>query len=85
MKIFAVFNAYASSYEVSGEAVKLGDISGVNSVEVLEKVAGEVPRYCIALDVDDATAQETGDKLKAALGQYSSYMTNVAWGAYKKI
>ena len=34
MKIFVVFNAYASSYEVSGEAVKLGDISGVNSVEV---------------------------------------------------
>ncbi len=85
MKVFIVFNSYASSYEVSGEAVKLGDISGVNSVEVLERVAGEVPSYCIALDIEDATAEETGGKVKAALGQYSSYMTEVAWGAFKKI
>jgi hypothetical protein len=90
MKVFAVFNAHSGGQEVNGEIVKAEakeqlDISGVNSVEVLERVAGEVPRYCIVLDIDDATAQETGEKLLAALGQSSPYMTNVAWGAYKNV
>lgn len=85
MKVFVVFNSYSSSYEVSDAAAGLKNISGVNSVETMEKVAGEVPKYCISLDIDDATAEETGAKLKAAIGQYSSYMSNMAWGAYKKI
>ena len=85
MKVFIVFNANASSYEVSDGAARLVDISGVNSVETLEKVAGEVPRYCIALDIADATAEETGGRVKAALDPYRSYMSDMIWGAYKKI
>ena len=85
MKIFVVFDASASSYEVSGEASGLKGISGVNSVETMERAAGDVPRYCMAIDIDDATAEDTGAKLKAELAKYSEYMSNLAWGAYKKI
>ena len=52
---------------------------------MLEAVAGKVPRYCIQLRIEDENAQATGAKVKEALSQYSSYMSNVAWGAYKKI
>ena len=85
MKVFIAFNAYASSYEVSDGASRLGNIEGVNSVETLEKAAGETPRYCIVLDIDDATAEETGGRVKAALEPYLSYMNDMIWGAYKKI
>jgi len=85
MKLFIVFDASASGYEVSGEAANLGSISGVKSVATLEAVAGEVPRYCIQLKIEDENAEATGAKVKEALSQYSSYMSNVAWGAYKKI
>jgi hypothetical protein len=60
-------------------------IDGVESVEALEKVAGEVPRYLLAFEIDDDKAQATGEKLKSVIGQYSSYMSKMAWGAYKKI
>jgi len=85
MKVFVVFNAYVGSYEVSGRIGELKSIDGVKSVEAMERVAGEVPRYCLAFEIDDETAQKTGEKLKQTLGQYSSYMSNVVWGAYKKI
>lgn len=85
MKVFVVFNAYVDSHDVSSRIGELKGIDGVTSVEALEKVAGEVPRYCLAFDIEDDRAQETGEKLKAKLDQYSSYMSNVAWGAYKKI
>jgi hypothetical protein len=85
MRVFIVFDAYADSYQVSGRIGELKSINGVKSVEALERVAGEAPRYCLAFDIDDDTAQETGARLKETLGQYSSYMSNVAWGAYKKI
>ena len=86
MKIYVIFNAYsASSYDVSDAAAGLKNISGVNSVTTMERVAGEVPRYCIEVDIADENAEATGAKLKEAFGRYSSYMSNVAWGAYKKI
>ena len=85
MKLFVVLDAYVDSYQLSGGVWEFKSIKGVKSVEALEKVAGEVPRYCLAFDIEDDGAKETGEKLKATLGQYSSYMSNVAWGAYKKI
>jgi len=85
MKVFVVFDSYADSYQVSGRIGELKGISGVKSVEALERARGEVPRYCLAFEIEDEGAQETGGRLKEVLGQYSSYMSNVAWGAYKKI
>ncbi len=86
MKIYVVFNAYsASNYDVSDAASGFKSISGVNSVTTMERVAGEVPRYCIEIDIADENAEATGAKVKEAFGRYSSYMSNVAWGAYKKI
>jgi len=85
MRVFVVFNTYVDSYEVTGRIGELKGISGVRSVEALERVAGEVPRYCLAFDIEDEVAEETGAKLKETLDQYSSYMSNVTWGAYRKI
>jgi len=85
MKVFVVFDAYVDGYQVNDRMAELESISGVNSARALERTAGEVPRYLLEIDMEDEYAQETGQKLKAALGQYSSYMSNVAWGAYKKI
>ena len=86
MKIYVVFDAYsASKYDVSDAAAGLKNISGVNSLTTLERAAGEVPQYCIEIDIADDNADVTGGKIKEAFGRYSSYMSNVAWGAYKKI
>lgn len=85
MKAFIIFDAHADSYQVSGRIPELKSIDGVKSVEALERVAGEVPRYLLAFEIDDDKAQAAGEKLKSVLNQYSSYMSRVAWGAYRKI
>ena len=85
MRAYIIFDAYVDSYDVSDRIPELKSIDGVESVEALERVAGEVPRYCLAFELDDDKAQDAGAKLKSTLDQYSSYMSNVAWGAYKKI
>ncbi len=85
MRVYIIFDAYVDSYDVSDRIPELKSIDGVNSVEALERVAGEVPRYCLAFEIDDDKGQETGARIKSTLDQYSSYMSNVAWGAYKKI
>jgi len=85
MRAFLVFDSYADSYEVSGVISELKAISGVKSVEALERVKGEVPRYCLAFDIQDDVAEETGAKLMEVRNKYSSYISNVVWGAYRKI
>ena len=85
MKLFAVFDTYADSYEVRDAVEELRSISGVKSVEVLERVAGKVPHYCIAYDIEDDGAQETVERIRQTASQYSSYISNHNWGAYKKI
>ena len=85
MKVFVVFDADASSYDISDGAAGLTSISGVNSVVAMEKVAGEVPRYCIEIEIADEDAEATGARLRDAFGMYSSYMSNMGWGVYKKI
>ena len=85
MKLFAVFDTYAESYQIKDAISELKSIKGVKSIEVLERVAGEVPRYCVAYDIEDDGAQETMERIRQAASQYSSYISNHTWGAYKKI
>ena len=85
MKAFIIFDAYVDGYQVSDRIPELMSIDGVESVEALERLAGEAPRYLLAFEINDDKAQEAGEKLKSVLNQYSSYMHNVGWGAYKKI
>lgn len=76
---------YADSYEVREAVDELRGIKGVKSVEMLERVAGEVPRYCVAYELEDDRAEETIERVRQMGRQYSSYVSNNAWGAYKKI
>ena len=85
MTLFSVFDTYADSYEVRDAVGELKSIDGVKSIEVMERAAGEVPRYCVAYGIEDDGAEETIEKIRQAVGQYSSYMSNHSWGAYKKI
>jgi len=85
MRLFSVFDTYADSYEVREAVDELRGIKGVKSVEVLERVAGEVPRYCVAYELEDDGAEETIERIRQAGSHYSSYVSNNAWGAYKKI
>ena len=85
MKLFSVFDTYASSYDVKDAIAELKNIKGVKSIEIMERVVGEAPRYCVAYDIDDDDSEGTIKRIRQATGQYSSYVSNSAWGAYKKI
>ena len=85
MKLFSVFDTNAASYEVKDAVAELRRIEGVKSAEVMERAAGEVPRYCVMYDIEDDDAEATIERVRQAGGQYSSYVSNHAWGAYKKI
>ena len=85
MKLFAVFDTYADSYEIKEALEELRSIKGVKSIQLMERAAGEVPRYCVAYDIEDIGYQETVEKIRQASGQYSSYISNHTWGAYKEI
>jgi hypothetical protein len=85
MKLFSVFDTYADSYQIRDAVDELKSIKGVKSIEVMERVAGEVPRYCVVYDIDDDDGQVTIERIRQALSQYSGYVSNNAWGAYKKM
>jgi hypothetical protein len=85
MKAFAVFDTPAESYQIREALLEMKSINGVNSIDLLKRVAGEVPQYCITCDIDDDGAEETGEALLKAINQYSQHISNFAWGAYKKI
>lgn len=85
MKVFVVFDTSAESYQIKEVLSDMKSINGVNSIDLLERVAGEVPRYCITYDIEDDGTKETGEALKKAMSQYLQYMSNLAWGAYKNI
>jgi hypothetical protein len=85
MKLFSVFDAYASSYEVRDAVAELKNVKGVKSAEVMERAAGEAPRYCVEYNIEDEGAEDTIARLRKAADQYSSYISNHSWGAYKKI
>jgi hypothetical protein len=86
MRLFSVFDTYVDSYQIKDAVadLKMG-IKGIRSVEVMERVAGEVPRYCVEYDIEDDGAQETIERIRQAGSQYSSYISNHVWGVYKKI
>ena len=85
MKLFSVFDTNAESYQVRDAVDELKSIKGVKSIEVMQRVAGEVPRYCVVYDIDDNDGQETIERIRQAGSRYSEYVSNSAWGAYKKI
>lgn len=85
MKVFTIFDSSAGTYQVKEAIEDFKSIKGVKSIEIMEKVAGEVPRYNVAYEIEDDGAEETGEALKQAISQYSQYMSNLAWGAYKNI
>lgn len=85
MKLFSVFDTNAESYQVRDAVDELRSIKGVKSIEVMQRVAGEVPRYCVVYDIDDDDGQGTIERIRQAGNRYSEYVSNSAWGAYKKI
>ena len=85
MKVFAVFDTPAEGYQIREALSEMKSIKGVNSIDLLERVAGEVPNYCVTCDLDDDGAEETGAALLKAINQYSQQISNLAWGAYKNI
>jgi len=85
MKLFVVFDTDVDSYDIRDAIEELKNTKGVKSIELMERVAGEVPRYCIAYDIEDDGGQETVERLRQETSQYSQYISNQAWGAYKEI
>lgn len=85
MKAFVNFDAYVETYEVANEISLYRHRPGVQSVHLLERAVGKSPRYCVELDVDDESSEQLMKSIEAQVGQYSSYLSNVSWGAYKQV
>jgi hypothetical protein len=85
MRGIVQFEANIDSYTLTSNAGVVSSIEGVRSLEILERSSGQMPRYCLLVDIDDEKAQEIEAKLKELLGQYSDFLNQVSFGVYKKL
>lgn len=83
MKLFVQFDASVSSYEIKNELSMVSSWAGIKSVQLLEKVSGEAPRYCAEVDVADDQVQALRDRLRGLESQYSGYVFNMKEIAYR--
>lgn len=84
MKLLVQFDASASSYEIRTELSVATSWTGVASVELLEKVAGDIPRYCAVLDVADDRLEDIRSRVRGLASQYAGYAYNVKELAYRR-
>ena len=85
MKVFAYFNAYASDYQIKGELSQLGSLPGVNSYELLGKVSGDAPNFCLVLDVADDQASAIEARMKQISANYSGEVSKTSITVYKVV
>jgi hypothetical protein len=83
MRLLFQFDASASSYEIRGELAAVSSWSGVKKVELLEKVSGDAPRYCVEVEVADDQAQAVRDRARGIQGQNSGYVYNMKEISYR--
>ena len=85
MRGIVQFEANIDSYTLTTNAGVVSSIEGVQSLEILERSSGQMPRYCLVLEVEDERAEEIETRLKDLLGQYSGFLSQVSLGLYKKL
>ena len=85
MRGIVQFEANIDSYTLTTNAGVVSSIEGVQSLEILERSSGQMPRYCLILEVEDERAEEIETRLKDLLGQYSGFLSQVSLGLYKKL
>ncbi len=85
MKTMLMFDASASSYEIKSELYVLKNIEGVQSVEVLERIGGEAPRYCVEVVADDDKAELLAQRSQSLRAQYAGYISNAREISYKTV
>lgn len=84
MKLLVQFDASASSYDIRNELSAATSWPGVASIELLEKVAGDVPRWCAALEVADDRLEDVRSRVRSLASQYAGYAYNVKELAYRR-
>jgi len=85
MKLFVQFDASASSYDIRNELSAAASWPGVAAIELLEKAAGDVPRWCAALEVADDRLDEVRSRARGLASQYAGYAFNVKELAYRRV
>ncbi len=85
MRGIVQFEANVDSYALTSNAGVVSSIEGVQSLEILERSSGQMPRYCLILEVEDERAEEIETRLRDLLGQYSGFLSQVSLALYKKL
>ena len=83
MKLLFQFDASASSYEIKSALSMMSSWTGVRSVQLLEKVSGDAPRYCVEVEVADDQVQGVRDRARGLQAQYSGNVYNAKELAYR--
>ena len=85
MKVLVQFDSYAMDYEIKGAIGGMSGLDGVHSVKLMRKVAGDAPKYCIELEIDDEKSESVREKLGRYRSQYSGEMSNTVVTSYKPV
>ncbi len=83
MKVLFQFDASASGYEVRQQLSMVSSWTGVAAAELLEKVSGDAPQFCLEVDVADQHAEGFRERAKALQSQFSGYVYNLREVAYR--
>jgi hypothetical protein len=85
MKLFFLFDAAASSYEIKSQLSQVGTWPGVSAMDLLERVSGEAPRYCAEVVVADDQAQTLRDRVHGMQMEYAGYVSNLREVSYRTV
>ncbi len=85
MKLFFLFDAAASSYEIKSQLASVTTWPGVRALHLLEKVSGDAPRYCAEVEVAEDQAQGLRDRVRGLQTQYAGYVSNLRELSYRSI
>ena len=82
MRFLMMFDSYASSYEIKNELGAVKSMDGVQNVQLLQRKSGEVPQFCIQVDVEDDQAEAFTRRVQAYRTQFTGYISNAREMSY---
>ena len=85
MKLFFMFDASVSGYEIKNEISFASGWPGMRSVQLLEKVSGDGSHFCAEIDVADDKAEEVRNRVRGLQSQYAGYVYGLKEISYRTI
>jgi len=85
MKAIVMFDTQAMPSEVKSNLGAITKMDGVSNLVMLEKSVGEVPQYCLQLDLADDMAESFQQQMRVVAEHYGKQASNFNVVIYRTV